>query len=60
LNGEKITFKTIQNALLRSWNRHFANSSKKWKMMKRSICSCEAYNNKPPNMLRFIMNACWN
>jgi hypothetical protein len=29
LNGEKITFKTIQNALLRSWNRHFANSSKK-------------------------------
>jgi hypothetical protein len=28
LNGEKTTFKTIQTALLKSWNKHFINNSK--------------------------------
>ncbi len=28
LNGEKTMFKTIQIALLKSWNKHFANDSK--------------------------------
>jgi methionine salvage enolase-phosphatase E1 len=28
LNGEKTMFKTIQNAPLKSWNKHFVNNSK--------------------------------
>ncbi len=29
---------------------------KRFRTMKRSTCNCETYNNKPLNLLRFIMN----
>jgi hypothetical protein len=31
-----------------------------WRMMRRFICNCKTYNNKPLNVLRFTMNAYWN
>jgi hypothetical protein len=56
MNGERTLFKTMQIALLKSWNKHFASDSEMWRMMRRFICNCKTYNNKPSNMLKFIMN----
>ncbi len=49
--GLKILFKTIQTTYLKSWSNHFASNLELYKMMRRSICNCNTYNNKPLNVL---------